>query len=598
MKSIADVKKANLMGRLGILSLVTFMALTVSMGRAVAAIDDFKLWKRDAAGARVKLNHLNEEEKTQARQWLATERNATSVKLFVTNFQSEPFKFVEGVRLAAKRALQTGQSNFDGLKRDLPELLKDINESHFGRTSLGHSQKEALLKVVDRVLSLTADELHNLADEDVNRRTLDPLTQLLLALEDRPAPTPAPTTSPNPRVVTPGPGVGENPNDFAQQCEAIRRMIRDSLKPLEDLTAQNLQSLIEASKAPNIAKRDQGDAFKDILAPALAKALNGDDEKQTAPTPPQVAPQQPNQQKQNDPSVFGSQIPEKEPREEQAVQPMQIPPVPDDVGPMRVATNIPTDIGRAASKQSKDLLARLAGRTSMTETMMGNLGWRQTMLLKKEPQELLNETNSVLARLNDDIDRGEETLERSKQGAESSLDPKVKTYKAQLEGEIQEKTQELNDIRQSAGQAGNDQNLRAQIASQVNSIMGELRNKKATKKKLEAAITAAVDSGNDQIALLKKRMDQMNDTKTQLEQKRNSLKSEVSALDESARMAFEQEKAMSTGNVGAAAPNVNRLGSVGAGYPRGTSPSSLGLGTAMIGAKSGTSRGPLRGIGQ
>lgn len=157
------------LARLGLMSLLTLMILTLSTGRAVAGVEDFKLWKR-VEGKQVALQYLKEEKDiTEVKDWLFTKSDEGSFKEFVKKHNSEPFRFAQGVFKAAQKAITDNK-----FKEFRTAFLKNMDtvkgDEFWGKNTKGFPQEAALKRLLSRMLrgdkaELTDAELTELSNK-------------------------------------------------------------------------------------------------------------------------------------------------------------------------------------------------------------------------------------------------------------------------------------------------------------------------------------------------------------------------------------------------------------------------------------------------
>ena len=353
-----DVKRAErVKSRIGAFSVLALMILMLSTGNLLAkdeTEDSYQLWKLASTDGKpaATLKHATEDEAGKAVKWLVSEPTQENFNKFVSTYQAEPFKFVEGFKAAYLKSFEDG-NNVD-FKARVTELLKSVDEKAWGNKFREEALKQILAALMDKsksdlekdelLKSLFADPITRVAlgvtDTDPNKTAvktpvIDDETKKLLdemkkqadadrkaneerlkAIQDLVTKNQQPPAGPTPRN-----GTGEV-NDSAlkfqaqQICDkvnAIRKASEDAFKGLKDQLNASFDGLAALSRQDHSnAKKDDKNQFEDIFLPAIQDALKKDNQVAQAPTP-QAQPQRAarnDRDNSNNPSPF-SPVPDK-----------------------------------------------------------------------------------------------------------------------------------------------------------------------------------------------------------------------------------------------------------------------------------------------
>ncbi len=144
------------MNRIGALSLVTWMVVSLSAGTALAATE-YKLRKLDKDGnPGEEVQRLSLTDEKEVIELLTVGERPKSLQEYVGRFSEEPTVFVEGIWKSVAKA-----KDAKAFEKDIKEGLKGILVDDF------RSDKTALLKAIDRLFEIKPELLAKMTREEL-----------------------------------------------------------------------------------------------------------------------------------------------------------------------------------------------------------------------------------------------------------------------------------------------------------------------------------------------------------------------------------------------------------------------------------------------
>lgn len=608
MKSSKVVVKSNLMSRLGHLSAITVMALSLSVG-TVRAAEDFKLWHAvvgDAKGE--ELLHASDDNSSDSVKWLVKDASDKNIQKFVDEFSKEPFQFLEGMKAAKESAEK--DSKLDALKKTISEKIfgdkSKIKDKSFG----GKKERQALKELVEAMMEKDKLGKDFLSDLFVKPSILADLNLKGAEKKPEPSKSPAPSTTPTPTAVPPTtPTVGEIDDGSLQRqaqqiCDKFNGLRDENLKSLKDQISP-LQAALDAANEkfnklasqpgidPNLlqAQKKNEKGLEDILPGLLANALNNDKDNQVTPSSNQQQqpffPQQ--QQRRNDDqqSNLNQPVPDPGPQQPQQSGGMPMMPYQAATAAAPIRVNLPSASGRQELRDAQDALSAIQMRQPVASTLGMNAGLPDLVMAKAKVRTDIQKAQGALVAAKDRAARLDEQLEELK---DQALPPEAKRKMTQLEGDLNQKKQAMQQQQQMLQMLAPEQRQDAQQMmymqqQQVAQSEQALNNYKAEMDIAAEKMSAAVKS-------LSKTRDNLQSVTSKLESEVSGLKEEETSVQQlintNMQMQMSQNQPQQPGT-----PNINRLQGFGGGNTSGPRTTAPRLGAALQSAAGADVRGSL-----
>lgn len=602
MKSSKLVMKSNALVRMGQLSVITLMALSLSVG-TVRAAEDFKLWHVSVGDAKgTELSHASDEHKADAIKWLVTDPTDKKVEKFVESFSKEPFQFLEGIKAAKEEAEKLKKS--DDFRRTLDKVFGDkskIKDDVFG----GKKERQAFKELVDAMM-----KKEKLGEDFLKDLFTKPSLLADLNLREAKKVTPEPSKSPEPPVLSPQPPVGEVIDDGALQRQAQQicdkfnglrdeqlKSLKDQINPLKDALNETFNKLAGLSQPvidQNALNRNRNEkGLEDILPGLLANALNNDKAEEVTPSSNNQQPFLPQTQRREDREdqpQFNSPVPDPQPQQQpQVALPQQ---AQSSAAPV-IRRDLPSVTGKQELMDTQSSLTELNRGIKNAEALAN-----QIAMGASNPNDILNQAGqAALAKgtLKAGLDTAEARLANAKnrlnildtqieEVKESGLPAEVRQKQAALKAEVDQKKSQM-------------QMLQSLAPEQAQQLLPASQQAVSQAEAALAQYNASVEVSNDEVKARIKKMernkDQLQSAVSDLEGKINTAQSQIQAMDQVMATAKQQVMMQQMQPQTAGTPNINRLqgfsgGSSGA--PRTTAPR---LGTSLQSGTSNQVRGSL-----
>lgn len=594
VKGVAEMKSRNTvvngqakMARLGLLSLLTGMVLNLSLGTALYAADEFKLWKLDAegkAGARVEL--ALDTKKTEAATLLKSEVDTEpNVSEFV---KLEPTVAFEGLRkflVDSKAPAEQAAVQKDKMEKILASLNK-LGTNKF--TSPAH--KAAFITLIEKIGKMSIEDLENLSPEEFLRIVFMSqtgemkelgLTDVKKEIASNPVIPPTPVNN----------TVGEVDDEVEQsaglsdaEIEALVKPICDKHNALVEKSNRELQDMQDLVKEvqnkvaalsqipPQVVKRDQAE---DVIGPLL-KQLAKDNQPAPAAAAAPVAPQvastqsQPEEEPVNPNSALNALPPAPNSQVGQPA-PFFATPQSNSARP-QIALDLPSNRGardlrtaQEAIAAADDVLSQGVPTTINPYTGMSNNPLQVAAQLgasKAQVDGALANVNSAIKTTNKRMQEMDGQLEQLKDGARAALPEWVSKEEARLQGVYDTAKRNFEQQRQqltASAQASGDPNAMAQVATTLGGMSQEMSRAETDLKGFQAEVEAKLVTGNKAIAQLKSQRQALEDSYADLKTQKGKLDVQNTQIANLLTSNGQQFAQMSQPGVGTPGPNVNRI---------------------------------------
>lgn len=488
MKS-PKVVESKKMSRIGLLSLVTWMVVSLSAGTALAA--DFTLRKVDkdgVVGDEVKGLELQQEKDAKELLTTVSTDAKSNVEKYVELFSKEPTQFVEGIAAAVKSVKEVEKRA--ELKKSLAKDLEKVLASAYG------VDKDALLKIVEKLMAIDDKNLDKLTRVELLKELFAGKTELLakLALSEKDK-TVAKKDEPKNVEEKKADRVGEVMTDaqvteLAQkQCDQVNGVldrVNDKLATISNAINEGYNRLKEMSKLAQVAPAPKKEQAEDIIPQLMKELMEKNKAPQHAqPAAPQVASAPEKEEAPAKNSVLDNPLPQPQQQQQQSMPFMPQTQVASSPNIPEFSPDLPANTGAAlAIRRGQDAAALgeealTAGVPSLTNqftgraldpiTAAGTLGAAKTTTenaLTSVSQELKNANNrlsqltQVRDRLkNDPANTVPEELKRLKSDKEQALAKAKEVLKA--------KNDQLQPMTQSAMMSGGDPRAMMEAQMQV-----------------------------------------------------------------------------------------------------------------------------------
>jgi hypothetical protein len=597
-KAVVNGQSAK-MSRIGLLSLVTWMVVSLSAGTALAA--EFTLYKLDKEGKTTteEVKGLDLQGQKDAHELLVSDK--FNVEKYVELFSKEPTQFVEGIWKAVTETKDAGKRA--ALKKALVKDLEKVLSTKFG------TNKVSMLELVEKLMKIDDNNLYKLSREELLKELLagNKELQLALNLSEKAADKVAEKKEKPPAKEGMNPRVKEFTD--AELAALAKEQVCDKVNPLlnavKDQFTKNANSINEAfnrikemSKMAQVAQAPKKEQAEDIIPQLMKELMDKNKAKEAAhqPAAPQVAsaPEKEDAPAKN--SVLDNPLPQ--PQQQQQQNGMPFMPqtqvasasnIPDFSPDLPVNTGAATAIRRgqdaaalgdeALSTGVPSLTNQFTGRPLDPITAAGTLGAAKTQTdnaLTSVSQELKNNKNKlsqltqVMDRLkNDATNAVPESLKALKSDKEAAL--------AKAKDALKAKTDQFAPMTQQA-MMGGDPNSMMQTQMQVKMMS---QQESAAVAQAQADLDAVLSKEKQVIAKAKPELNSYESQKNALEDTVSDLTAQKSKLDSQKTQITQMLQANAQQALASSQPQTanvyNRLGNSGGATSRGRSP----VGTAL-----------------
>jgi hypothetical protein len=590
--------------RIGRLSMVTWMVVSLSAGTALAA--DFTLRKVDkdgVVGEEVKALELQQQKDAKELLTTVSTDAKTNVEKYVELFSKEPTQFVEGIAEAV-RSVQDAEKRTK-LKE---ELLKDLNKVLASAYGI---DKDALLKAVESLLKLEDKNLDKLTRAELLKEIFagkaELLAKLSLSEKDKTVAKKDETKKVEEKKEE---RVGEVMTDAQitqlakQQCDQVNGVldrVKDQFTKNANAINEAFNRIKEMSKLAQVAPVAKKEQAEDVIPQLMKELMEKNKQPQhVTPAPPQVASAPEKEEAPAKNSVLDQPLPQ--PQQQQPQNQMPYMPQSQVASSSNIpdfSPDLPTNTGASlAIRRGQDAAALgeealTAGVPSLTNqftgrpldpvTAAGTLGAAKTTTesaLTSVSQELKNSKNKlsqltqVMDRLkNDAANAIPESLKQLKSDKEQALAKAKEALKA--------KNDQLQPMMQQAMMSGGDQNAMMQAQMQQKMMAAQETAAVAQAQSDLDAITAKENlvksKAKPELAAYESQKNALEDTVSDLQAQKTKLDSQKQQIAQ--MLQANAQQALASSQQQQPANMYNRFGNSSAAAPANTR--GRGLGNAL-----------------
>ncbi len=650
------MKSVNVLSKLGALSFMGLMVLTLATGGTALAADNFKLFQQVKVSEKpVELKRIEavKDGVANAEKWLfmgvespeggTKGKGAEGAKLFVASFANEPFQFAEGIKAGMLKAIKEGK--LDRFRAEAEIGFDQVSSKEFG----GFIRMNALKDLLAKILKMDKSKLED--EKFLEELFSDPAIRAALGLTEEKA---EPSASPSP-VITEEPSAKPTPDTSAKdkEIEAAKKLaaeqaarnaqLQAALQAMQqqrlgtgevndaglEKAAQQICDRFNAAQAAldsnknllndqlngvnelfnrfaatsrigDVARNENKDRLEDILPGLLQNALGQNQQQQVAPPPPApvTPPLAANEPRNDNNGLFDQPLPRKpEAPVEEPLPPLQLPVQSSNAVQQPINLNLPSQTGGRELREGETQISKTnpETRTSALATLGQNPGLTDLVMAKARVQGELRTAQGSITAMKERAARLDEQLENElKGGGRDALPEWVKRKEQELQAKSDKAKKALESVQQGA-QFAKTQEAQQAVQAQFQALSGQSNAADEELAKFKAEVESKVQEGNKKIKALAKRRDDLLAAASKLEGQLGGLKEEETAMQTMINNNMQMQlAAIQGGGQQTAAPNVNRIQSGGAGKPRSVVPQRLGA-TGGVDLQSGNTSVPASG---